>query len=164
MTPSLGEGESASRPARATPMACLQELSESVAAIERLEHVPARVARRRACPRVAASPKMYPSRTREKSKSRHHRQHTCLFAGFLCKPSDGLEPSTPSLPSKSEAGSKARRGSHGSPASLRSRTRTSDHGWTCVPALVFPHCSLEIAVAAFGFWLANGADATSLTR
>jgi hypothetical protein len=42
---------------------------------ECLEHVAGCVARRRACPRVTASPKMYPSRTREESKSRPRRQH-----------------------------------------------------------------------------------------
>jgi putative transposase len=40
-----------------------------VVAIECLEHVSGCVARRPACPRVPASPKMYPSRTREASVS-----------------------------------------------------------------------------------------------
>ena len=76
MTPLTSEGGSQRRASAGNADGLvLQELSESVAAIERLEHVLACVARRRACPRVAASSKMYPSRTREKSKSRHHRQH-----------------------------------------------------------------------------------------
>ena len=75
MIPSLAkEGVSVAAVWQRRP-ACLQELSQSVAAIERLDHVADRVARRRACPRVPASPKMYPSRTREASKSRHGRQH-----------------------------------------------------------------------------------------
>ena len=67
-------------------------------AFERLEHVPNCVARRRACPRVPASPKMYPSRTRDQSKSRHHGQHNIPICRVLDKPSSGLEPETPSLP------------------------------------------------------------------
>jgi hypothetical protein len=51
-------------PARATRNALLQALSWLVVAIEAVDHDPRCVARRRACPRVAASPKMYPSRTR----------------------------------------------------------------------------------------------------
>ena len=85
-------------PAWTTPLACLQELSERVVAIERLELAPDCVARRRVCPRVPASPKMYPSRTRKGSRLRHYRQHkTPICRYFIAKPSDGLEPSTPSL-------------------------------------------------------------------
>jgi hypothetical protein len=51
------------------------ELSEPVVAIDCLEHVPRCVAICRACPRVPASPKMHPSRTREESEFRHHGQH-----------------------------------------------------------------------------------------
>jgi hypothetical protein len=74
MTPSLAKEGVSVAPARATEMTCLQELFECVVAIECLEHVPGCVARRRACPRVPASPKMYPPRTREVSESRHRRQ------------------------------------------------------------------------------------------
>ena len=64
-------------------------------AIECLERVSGCVARRRACP---PSPKMYPSRTRTASNLATTGNTLCLFTGLLCKPSDGLEPSTPSLP------------------------------------------------------------------
>ena len=66
-----------------TPNACLQELFESEVAIESLEHAPGCVARRRPCPRVRASPKMYPYRTREESKSRHGRQHYPIYRAFV---------------------------------------------------------------------------------
>jgi hypothetical protein len=83
---------------RTTPMPCLQELSQSVAAIERLDHVPDHVARRRACPRVPASPKctrLVPARNPYLAIAGNT---TCPVAGLFFKPSDGLEPSTPSLP------------------------------------------------------------------
>jgi hypothetical protein len=97
--PSLLKEGFACTPARPTAIALLQELSQSMATIESVDHALPRVARRRACPRVPASPKMYPSRTRQASKSRHRRQHIMPYLqGFYAKPSDGLEPSTPSLP------------------------------------------------------------------
>ena len=43
-----------------------------------------------------------------------------LFAGLSFKPSDGLEPSTPSLPFSSEAGTKGKRG-NGRPRKSRKR-------------------------------------------
>ena len=111
MTPSLAQEGVSVAPARATETACLQELFECVVAIECLEHVSGRVARRHACPRVPTSPKMYLSRIRKVSESRHRRQHWMPFAGLLGKPSDGLEPSTPPY--------------HG--GSLASRAYTRDH-------------------------------------
>jgi hypothetical protein len=51
------------------------------------------------CPRVPARPKMYPSRTRDESDSRRHRQHNMPVCRAFLQTSDGLEPSTPSLPS-----------------------------------------------------------------
>jgi hypothetical protein len=48
-------------------------------------------------PRVPASSKMYPSRTREKPKSRHLRQHNIPICRAFLQASSGLEPSTPSL-------------------------------------------------------------------
>ena len=68
--------------------------------------------------------------------------------GAICwpfvKPSDGLEPSTPSLPSSNEAGTRAHPGSRGheSRARRRKRPKTSARGWTWVPALVLPQRSL----------------------
>jgi hypothetical protein len=82
LTPSLAKEVVSVAPARATPNVGLQELSEPMVAIKCLERVQGCVARRRACPRVPASPKcprvpaspkMYPSRTREASISRHRR-------------------------------------------------------------------------------------------
>jgi hypothetical protein len=75
MNPSLAKEEVSVAPARATSMACLQELFERAVVIECLERVRGCDARRCACPPVPASPKMYPSRTRGESKSRHHGQH-----------------------------------------------------------------------------------------
>ena len=52
-----------------------------------LEHVPGRVAGRRACPRVPARPKMYPSRTRDDARFRRDRQHyTPHLQGFCTNP------------------------------------------------------------------------------
>src|SRR6266496_762689 len=75
MTSSLAEEVLRSAPARATPIPSLQELWESMLAIELVEHALCCVGRRRPCPRVPASPKMYPSRTREVSKPCRRRQH-----------------------------------------------------------------------------------------
>jgi hypothetical protein len=76
MTPSLAKEGSVSRwrGQRGVPV-CRSFPSEG-SRFDHLEHVPDRVARRRACPRVPASPKMHPSRTREESRSRHYRQHS----------------------------------------------------------------------------------------
>ena len=67
-------------------------------AIECLEHVPDCVARRRACPRVPLVPKctrLVPATNRNLAITGNT---TSPFAGISFKPSDGLEPSTPSLP------------------------------------------------------------------
>jgi hypothetical protein len=50
-------------------------------------------------------PNVYPFRTRKAVKARQLRQHyMTICRGFILKPSDGLEPSTPSLPWKSRGG------------------------------------------------------------
>jgi hypothetical protein len=83
MTPSPQEGVSIA-PARATATACLQELFECVVAISVSSTSQGCVSGRRACPRVPASPKMYPSRTREESQSRHRRQqHMPICRSFV---------------------------------------------------------------------------------
>src|SRR5262245_53607544 len=95
MTPSVAKEVGSFAPTRATPTVGLQERSEPVVAIGCLDRVPRCVARRRACPQVPASPKMYPSRTCEVAKSRHNRQHHMPICRAFPKPSDGLEPWTP---------------------------------------------------------------------
>ena len=93
-TPSLATEGVSLTPVRATPTGCLQALfgrSSDSSAFSVCRQT-------RACPRVLASRKMYPSRTREESKSRHYRQHNMPICRAFSKPSDGLEPSTPSLP------------------------------------------------------------------
>jgi hypothetical protein len=75
VTASLAKESVTFAPARATADALLRELSKRVVTHECLERAEFWVARRRACPRVPASPKMYPSRTREASKIRRRRQH-----------------------------------------------------------------------------------------
>jgi hypothetical protein len=74
LTPSLAKDGLTCAPAWATAIALLQGLSDQMAAIGSVDRALRYVARRHACPRVPASPKMYPSRTREASKSRHCRQ------------------------------------------------------------------------------------------
>jgi hypothetical protein len=74
-TPSLAKEGVATAPVRATENGALQEPSELVVAIGCDEHNMRWVARRRACPQVPASPKMYPSRTRDASGFRRSRQH-----------------------------------------------------------------------------------------
>jgi hypothetical protein len=64
MTPFSSVGGVSLTSARATQSSGLQELVERRSRFGHLEHVPDHVARRRACPRVPASPKVYPSRTR----------------------------------------------------------------------------------------------------
>jgi hypothetical protein len=55
-------------------------------------------ARRRACPRMPASPgNVYPSRTRARRRRQDRQHNTPIYRAFA-EPSDGLEPSTPSLP------------------------------------------------------------------
>jgi hypothetical protein len=71
-------------PPRATPNPFLQALSESVVAIESGERASRCVAKDRACPRVPANPKTYPSGTREASKSRLGRQqHMPICRAFI---------------------------------------------------------------------------------
>jgi hypothetical protein len=85
-------------PAWTTHAACLQEPSERLVGRWRVSSTSRRVARRRACPRVPARRKMDPSRTPEASDFRRPRQHSMPICWAFGKPSDGLEPSTPSLP------------------------------------------------------------------
>src|ERR687892_590786 len=49
----------------------------------------------RECPPVPKCTRLVPAETRNLAIAGNT---TCPFAGLLCKPSDGLEPSTPSLP------------------------------------------------------------------
>jgi len=98
LIPSLAKEGVTVVPAWATLTLGLQALSASERAITGLGHAPACVALDRACPRVPASPKMYPSRTREASDFVETGNNIGPFAGLFGKPSDGLEPSTPSLP------------------------------------------------------------------
>jgi hypothetical protein len=60
------------------------------------------------------------------------------------EPSDGLEPSTPSLPSSDGAGTAGKGESRWreDPASRMNRPKTTNRAWTLVPAVVFPQCSL----------------------
>jgi hypothetical protein len=75
MSPSLAKEGSVSRRRGQRRVPVCRSFSSEGSRFDHLEHVPDRVARRRARPRVPASPKMYPSRTREASGSRHCRQH-----------------------------------------------------------------------------------------
>jgi hypothetical protein len=85
--------------ARATQSPSLQELFERGVVI-RSSRARSRPCREMSpCPRVPASPKTYPSRTREEIEiSPLQATQRAHVQGFQCKPSDGLEPSTPSLP------------------------------------------------------------------
>ena len=58
------------------------------------------VARARECPPVPKCTRLVPARNRNLATTGNT---ICPFAGLLCKPSDGLEPSTPSLPWRSRA-------------------------------------------------------------
>ena len=94
----------------------------------------------RACPRVPSRPRMYPFRTRETLAPRLGRQQKDPFAGFLTKPSDGLEPSTPSLPFRFRGG----KGGHErvtattkAPQTGRIRRRYIAREWTRMVGLVF---------------------------
>ena len=79
-------------------------------------------------PRTSATRSDAPSRSTGHSEPLH-------LQGFF-KPSDGLEPSTPSLPSSNERGTA---GKTGKPrARIRNRPKTSNPPWTRLPALVFP--------------------------
>jgi hypothetical protein len=96
--PLSSEGGSQRRVGAGNADSRLQQFFDYVVAIKCLEHVLCCVARRRGCPRVPASPKMYPSRTREEPHLAIAGNTICPCAGLFSKPSDGLEPSTPSLP------------------------------------------------------------------
>jgi hypothetical protein len=61
-TPSLAKEMLSFAPPRATTSAFFQEFSDSMLAIGAAEHAPRCVGGRRPCPRVPASPKMYPRR------------------------------------------------------------------------------------------------------
>ena len=85
--PSLAKEGVSAAPARATPTLCLQELSSAGVALRCAERVSGYVARRRACPRVPASPKMYPSRTRDDARFRRSRQHNMpIYRAFVRSP------------------------------------------------------------------------------
>jgi hypothetical protein len=91
------EGASVAPP-RATPTACLQELCEwrsrsSISSAFR--DVSRDVARARECPPVPKCTRLVPARRPNFADAGNI---IALFAGLLRKPSDGLEPSTPSLP------------------------------------------------------------------
>src|SRR5215831_16023170 len=86
MTPSLQEGS--------------HGFAECVAMRRQTSPVPAR---------VRQSPNVYPFRTREPLRVRQQRQHYMLICRyFMSKPSDGLEPSTPSLPFLFRGGKRGR--------------------------------------------------------
>jgi len=72
------------------------------------------------------------------------RQRKELISRKFLKPSNGLEPLTRSLPSRSGKGSAGKSGQrdHENPANRRAPPKTSDRVWTRVPGLVFPPCSL----------------------
>src|SRR5215210_4746552 len=55
------------------------------------------VARALECPPVPKCTRLVPAKDRDRANTGNI---TYPFAGLLCKPSDGLEPSTPSLPSE----------------------------------------------------------------
>ena len=85
-------------PSKATGCARMQEDSLEHAALSLLRGVSQGDARRRACPRMPASTaNVYPSRTRALGHAKTGNTRG-PFAGLLSKPSDGLKPSTPSLP------------------------------------------------------------------
>src|SRR6267378_1706108 len=66
-TPSLAQEGVCAAPVQATEEQDLQELSEPELRIACLAHPEARGLRRRRCPRMSVSPKMYASRTRERT-------------------------------------------------------------------------------------------------
>jgi hypothetical protein len=87
VTASLAKEVVSVAPARTTLNAYLQELFECVVEKRVSRARSTRVARRRPCPRVSASPKMYPSRTREGSEFRRRRQHyKLILQGFCASP------------------------------------------------------------------------------
>jgi hypothetical protein len=65
--------------------------------LEHVQRVSRDVARARECPPVPKCTRLVPARNRNLAFAGNT---VCPFAGLLCKPSDGLEPSTPSLPWK----------------------------------------------------------------
>jgi hypothetical protein len=69
----------------------------------------------------------------------------CPFAGISCKPSDGLEPSTPPYHRATRREARAQAGSRGheSRGRRRNRRKASDRAWPRLPGLVFPRCSLD---------------------
>jgi hypothetical protein len=70
---------------------------------ERVRSQPASPGRSRACPRVPARPKMYPSHPRGGSAFCRRRQQYSPLCRSFCKPSEGLEPSTPPYHGTSQA-------------------------------------------------------------
>jgi hypothetical protein len=63
--------------------------------LEHIQRVSRDVARARECSPVPKCTRLVPARNRNLAFAGNT---ICLFAGLLCKPSDGLEPATPSLP------------------------------------------------------------------
>ena len=63
--------------------------------LEHVQRVSRDVARARECPPVPKCTRLVPATNRNLAFAGNI---ICPFAGLLCKPSDGLEPSTPSLP------------------------------------------------------------------
>ena len=55
----------------------LQELFERGSRLAHLEHVPARVARRRACPRVPKCTRLVPAKNRNRATTRQHNMPIC---------------------------------------------------------------------------------------
>jgi hypothetical protein len=65
------------------------------------------------------------------------------------KPSSGLEPETPSLPSSNEPGTGGNTGKPRArkPRKTKDRPKTSGCAWTCEPGVMFPQCSMRIGSA-----------------
>src|SRR5437762_3102899 len=106
MTPSLSKEVVGLAPARATPRGSLQELSEVSAPIEPSNTpgvVSEDVAHARKCRPVRKCTRLVPAKVRNLADAGNI---TSPFAGLFRKPSDGLEPSTPSLPSRFRGGNR----------------------------------------------------------
>ncbi len=100
------------------------------------------VARVRECP---PGPNVYPSRTREAEGMPPQATRQPHLQGFCLKPSDGLEPSTPSLPFRFWDGKRGHTRAFAAtkiPQTDGIRQRDVTRVWTRVVGLMFPPCSL----------------------
>jgi hypothetical protein len=94
-TPSLTKEVLSFTPGRATSTASLQELSDPVTVPSTSLAASRDVAGARECPPVPKCTRLVPAKRRDFAIAGNSMSP---FAGRLCKLSDGLEPSTPSLP------------------------------------------------------------------